>query len=92
MRKCPGVNASKSSGSLLSGVSGLEFKTASAWVKIVAISSYRSVRVPIVRLNSSLNYLTADSHSPPKFGDRAGMKRNSICSSLACLTTSDWNC
>uniref|UniRef100_A0A8D8JU27 (northern house mosquito) hypothetical protein n=1 Tax=Culex pipiens TaxID=7175 RepID=A0A8D8JU27_CULPI len=92
IRKCPGVSASKSAGSLLSGVSGRELRIASIWTSTVWNSSYSRVCSPIVRLNSNLKLFTADSQRPPKFGERAGMNLNSMLSFAVSRMISSSNC
>ena len=66
IRKCPGVNTSNPSESSGRGISGLEFRHASIWVRVVVSSSYVNLASPTTLLRCCLKLFTDASHRPPK--------------------------
>ena len=68
MRKCPGVSALTSSGSLLSDSSGLELSKPSIWVSKVAETSTVSRFSPMARRKWNFIYFITASHLPPVCG------------------------
>ena len=80
IRKCPGVNAVRSSGSSERGSNGRELSTASIWERRVLSSSQVNSVSPMVRLRWSLTNLTAAFHFPPKWGLPGGLNFHSVSS------------
>lgn len=87
IRKWPGVKAERSFGSLDKGVMGRELSMASTSITWVLNSSKVKSVFPIIRKKWFLNSLTADSHKPPKWGDRGGIK----CQFIPSLTSEFFN-
>lgn len=73
-RKCPGVRARRSVGSLDSGERGLEFRQASMRLNRVANSSKVSRVLEAVMRMWVLKLLTPACHRPPMWGAPGGIK------------------
>lgn len=80
VRKWLGINASKSSGSLLMEHKGREFNVASIFVSNVINSSLVILWVPMDLKINDLVDLTPASHKPPKWGAEGGLKNQVIWS------------
>ena len=78
IKKCAGVRAVGSLGSLDIIPIGREFNTDSISINRVFNSSKVNSFVQITRRKWCLNDLTAASHMPPKCGDRGGLKCHAI--------------
>jgi hypothetical protein len=73
-RKWPRVKILTSSGSLLKGVKGREFRHDSIWVRTAVISSKVIAWLSITLHMWCFMDFTAASHTPPKPGESGGMK------------------
>ena len=78
MRKCPGVIAWRSLGSVEMTVSGLEFRLPSISVRSVLNSSNVRICFPTTRRRWCFIYFTAAPDRPPKCSARGGMVTQSI--------------
>lgn len=78
IRKCPGVNASRSSGSSERGLRGLEFSNVSICIRSVFISSYVRKFSPTTLFKWYFTDLTPASHWPPKCGAAGGLNNHCV--------------